>query len=70
MTTQLKQFIRLKRVIEVTGLSRSTIYSLMKNGNFPAKILLGERAVAWDLDDILEWQRQRIESSRNRLGKT
>ena len=62
MSAQLRKFLRLKRVIEVTGLSRSQIYVLEKRGNFPARISIGARAVAWDSEEIALWQQRLIDS--------
>jgi prophage regulatory protein len=61
MIKKLKTFLRLRSVLEVTGLSRSQIYVLEKNGRFPARISIGARAVAWDSDEIAIWQQCRID---------
>jgi len=72
MSIQLRKFLRLKSVLEATGLSRSQIYELEKRGNFPARISIGARAVAWDSEEIAHWQQRRIEArrSRNRQEKS
>ncbi|WP_337161329.1 helix-turn-helix transcriptional regulator [Vibrio alginolyticus] len=46
------KIIRLPEVIDMTGLSRSTIYLRMSQGSFPLSISLGERAVGWLKVDI------------------
>ncbi len=58
------QILRLKDVIEMTGLSRSTIYLRMEQGNFPQQINLGSRAVGWISSEIKEWIEARIKESR------
>ena len=50
-----KKFLRLSSVREITGLSRSTIYLMMRDGVFPKNILLGARSVGWLEDDIEAW---------------
>ena len=35
-----------------TGLSRSTIYRLMRAGQFPTPIRVGPRAVRWKLSEV------------------
>ena len=55
------KLLRLKAVIEITGLSRSTIYKYMANGAFPKSILIGERASAWLESDIQQWLNEKIE---------
>lgn len=56
-----KQLCRLPRVREIVALSRSEIYRLIALGKFPKPIPLGERAVAWDVDEIETWVRSRID---------
>ena len=58
------QIIRLKDVIALTCLSRSTIYLRMVQGKFPKKINLGSRAVGWISSEVNEWIEERIRESR------
>ena len=53
MTTR---FLRRADVEELTGLSRSTIYALMKRGEFPKGVLVADRARRWPSDQIERWQ--------------
>ncbi|MHA6346723.1 helix-turn-helix transcriptional regulator [Roseivivax sp. CAU 1761] len=46
-------------VEELTGLSRSTIYSLMDRGDYPRPIKLSARIVAWPESRIDTWVAQR-----------
>lgn len=62
MTTQ--NIIRLPQVKQRTGLSRSTIYSLIKSGQFKSPISLGARAVGWLESDVSEFIETRIKASR------
>ena len=50
-----KRVWRLPEVIIQTGLSRSTIYEMIKRGEFPRQFNLGARAVGWVADDVLAW---------------
>ena len=47
--------LRLKKVCDKTGLSRSSIYEAIKRGEFPKSVSIGKRAVAWKSTDIDEW---------------
>jgi prophage regulatory protein len=58
------KMLRLPSVIELTGLSRSSIYLRMKNNAFPQSISLGERAIAWLESDIEQWIDERISVSK------
>lgn len=52
--------LRLALVKQRTGLSRSSIYSGVKQGTFPAQISLGPRAVGWLESSIDAWIQSRI----------
>ena len=47
--------IKIATVKELTALSASSIYRLMKKGTFPKQIKLGERSSAWFLEEIYNW---------------
>lgn len=49
------KLIRIKDVMERTGLARSTIYKYISLGQFPQPIKLGTRAVAWVESEIDTW---------------
>lgn len=53
------RFLRLKKVTEKTGLSRSTIYRLEAAGAFPTRVKLSQGAVAWYENEVEEWMRTR-----------
>jgi prophage regulatory protein len=55
-----KILLRRKQVQERVNLSRSELYRLMGVGRFPRSIPLGERAIAWDADEIEAWIQARI----------
>jgi len=52
------RFLRLSEACQLVGLSRTSIYSLMGQGRFPASIKIGSRAVRWRMADVLGWQAQ------------
>lgn len=58
MSTE-KRFLRLPQVMNLTSLSRSSIYRLEANKQFPSRIRLTERATAWRSEDIREWMDSR-----------
>ena len=49
MTTKL---LTRQQIEEITGLTRSTIYRLMRSGQFPEPIRIGPRAVRWPQSEI------------------
>lgn len=63
MTTT-KKFLRLPAVIEATGWSRATIWRKVKAGVLPAPIPIGPKSIAWDAEEIAEWQQRCIDARR------
>ena len=49
------KILRLRAVLELTGLSRSSIYLQIARGTFPRQVSLGARAVGWRESDISAW---------------
>ncbi|WP_103172896.1 AlpA family transcriptional regulator [Paracoccus sp. SY] len=49
------RYIRRPDVEALTGLSTSTIYRMMGEGQFPRPIRLTKKAVAWNEAAILDW---------------
>lgn len=61
--TMYQTILRLALVKKRTGLSRSSIYSGVKQGTFPAQISLGPRAVGWLESSVDQWIQSRVELS-------
>jgi prophage regulatory protein len=57
--------IRRGEVQARTGLARSTMYELIKRGDFPGPVKISERAVAWCEDEVQAWIDERIERNRS-----
>lgn len=49
------QIWRLKKVMEKTGLGRSSIYKRVGEDAFPKPVSLGDRAVGWVASEVEEW---------------
>lgn len=54
--------IRMPDVLKKTGLSRSTIRTLEKKGDFPKRMYLSVRCVAWEAEEVDEWLEKRSQS--------
>ena len=52
-------FLRMRAVVHLSGLGRSTIYRLVAEGKFPAPVKLASRAVAWRRVDLERWSEER-----------
>lgn len=53
------KFLRIREVMQLTGLSRMTIYRLELAGQFPNRRRLSENSVAWLQSDISAWAESR-----------
>ena len=51
------RILRLKTVLDRTGLTRSTMYRKMQNGSFPENLRIGDRCVGWRESAINAWLR-------------
>lgn len=49
------RIMRLKEVMDLTGLARSTIYKYIDAETFPKPISLGGRSVGWVDEEVQEW---------------
>lgn len=58
------KLIRIKTVVEITGLSKSYIYQLQDKGLFPksVQIVPDGKAIAWVLSEINDWIDLRIQA--------
>lgn len=62
----IKKIYRLPDVIDMTGLSRSSIYLRVSTNEFPKPIKIGRRAVGWPEDSIIAWQARMMEAADER----
>jgi len=60
MTDTPDRILRLKTVLERTGLSRSTMYRKMQNGTFPRNVQISARCAGWRESAINAWMRNPI----------
>lgn len=49
------RIMRLGEVMELTGLSRATLYRLMSEDAFPQSVEIGKGAIGWHAGEVLEW---------------
>ena len=58
------RIMKRKEIQNVTGLSRSSIYSKMSQGTFPKAIKLSERSVGWLEHEVQQWLSDRVIATR------
>jgi predicted DNA-binding transcriptional regulator AlpA len=63
------EFWDIRQVSAKTNLSKTAVYRLMPDGNFPLPIRIGnrKRSVVWIDTEVLGWMRQQAESAE-RVG--
>jgi prophage regulatory protein len=61
---KIKKLIRIRSVVNLTGLSKSYVYQLVSSGHFPKsiKLVTGGTSVAWNESEVLEWIDSRIKA--------
>lgn len=52
-----ERILRLKAVLERTGLSRSTLYRKIQDGTFPKQVRIAARCAGWRQSAVAEWLR-------------
>ncbi|MHB1956717.1 MAG: helix-turn-helix transcriptional regulator [Leptospirales bacterium] len=55
MDTGPERILKLPEVVDTTKLSRTTIYTLVQNGEFPRPLRLSARASGWLLSEVQGW---------------
>ena len=68
-----ERILRLKGVLERTGLTLSTLYRKMQVGTFPKQLRISVRCAGWREADVEEWLRNPVyytvaETRRDPLG--
>jgi len=51
------RILRIKAVLDRTGLSRSTLYRKMQNGTFPRQVHISTRCTGWRESAVNAWMR-------------
>jgi prophage regulatory protein len=64
----MSKLMRLPEVVRLTGIPRSSVYSMVSKNLFPRPIKLSERSSAWRLDELQVWIEARTKASRPQAG--
>ncbi len=54
-----ERILRAKEIVELTGLSRTTIWRMERAGTFPNRVSLGVGSVGWRLSEVNGWMSNR-----------
>jgi len=58
------KLLRLPQVLEISGLCRSVVYKLAKQGQFPAQVTVGVRGARWSEKEVRDWVADRLANAR------
>jgi prophage regulatory protein len=64
----MNRLLKVKNVIEITGVSRSHLYALAQKDLFPKPVKLTERSSAWVESEVQDWIDSRI-AQRDEVSK-
>jgi prophage regulatory protein len=54
------RFIRMPDLRAKVGLSKSQIYKLIQQGEFPKQIKLGDKIAVWEQTEVEEWMSSKV----------
>ncbi len=57
MIDQPDRILRIKAVLDRTGLSRTTLYRKVQTGSFPKQVAISTRCIGWRESAVTEWLR-------------
>lgn len=60
----MNKIIRVEQVIELVQLSRTTIWRMERENQFPQRVRLGTKAMGWKEAEIESWLAQRPRGTR------
>lgn len=58
--------LRLRDVVKVTGLPRSSVYAAVAAGEFPRPLKISHRSSAWVESEVSEWIEARVRERDSR----
>ena len=59
MIEEKDQLLRIGKVLEITSLSKSVLYEMVREGEFPRPVRIGKRSARWRQGDIEAWLQSR-----------
>ena len=60
--TTAPRFLRVREVLEMTGMGKTFIYARTKDGTIPKQIQLGSRSVVWNEQEVIKWMEDQMTS--------
>ena len=68
MEIEYRRLLRRSEVLQMCGISKSTLHHLVAIGKFPRPIRISRRAVRWRLEEVLAWIESRPRTAETVMG--
>jgi len=65
-----ERILRMRTVLDRTGLSRSTLYRKMRDGTFPIQVRISEHCCGWRESAINRWIADPVAYTENKTAET
>lgn len=65
---EITAFIRIARVKEISGLSKSTILRWQRVGKFPLPVVSDKNTVLYDLAEVMNWRAAQFKAREERVN--
>jgi prophage regulatory protein len=62
-TPECIEFLRLRQVAERLGVGQSTVWAMLKRGDFPQPTKITTKTIAWPAHVVQQWSIERIAAS-------
>lgn len=57
-----ESFIRLPEVMAKVQLGKTTIYDMIKRGEFPRQVRISRKKALWDLNQVEAWMKEKVDA--------
>jgi prophage regulatory protein len=64
------RFVRIKEVLQMVGVSRTTLWRMVRDGTFPRRVVISSGVRAHVYEEVEAWMRSRIEKVQESEGAT
>ena len=57
------KFLRMAAVCDALGVSRATLYRMVRDGHFPRPVMVTANVRAWPADMVAAWMHEKVKQS-------
>ena len=67
MAHEVDKLLRVREVVSIVGISRATLYEMVRHQEFPAPVRIRARAVGWRQSEVQRWLASRPTATQSNL---